>query len=175
MARSEKLILIRDTHPAVLEGLDAILTNQGYARTATQTLAEDFSPLLHEEGGPLVFVLSPLRDEWLACFSSLAVVAEWELAEQLAVGLEQPLVYALFDAARDVCLYRYFERGELLEEALAGAETSIPLDEAMLLQKLQAHGIPVELVDDRTTAFGEEHLVLGYQRSSSAIGDGNSV
>ena len=162
MRRSEKLILIKDEPAAVVEVLDAILEAQGYERMAAQTISEDFSPLLHEEGGPLAFVLSPPRNEWVACFTSLAFQAEWELAEALARGLEQPVVYALFDAERDVYLYRYFEHGELHEEALPDAAGQEQLDETALLEMLQRHGVDVALVDDRIEGFGQEHLVVGY-------------
>jgi hypothetical protein len=162
--RSEKLMLIRETPPAIVEVLDSILGVQGYARAATRALTEDFTPLLHEQGEPLAFVLSSPRDEWVACFSSLAPTAEWELAEALAAGLEQPLVYVLLQPERDLYLYRRFEDGNLREEALPDAELSARLDEAAVLEKLRDHDVPVELLDDRTSAFGEEHLVLGYSR-----------
>ena len=162
MRRSEKLILIKDEAAAIMEVLDAILEAQGYERLAARAISEDFSPLLYEEGGPLAFVLSPPRNEWVACFTSLALQAEWDLAEALARGLEQPVVYALFDAERDIYLYRYFEHGELREEALPEAPGTQPLDEAALLAILERHGIAEELVDDRVEGFGQEHLVLGY-------------
>ena len=164
MRRSEKLILVRDTPATIVAALDALLAGDGYERVATRSIREDFSPLLHEEDGPLVFVLSPPRDEWVACFTSLALADEWELVEALAAGLEQPVVYALFDAVQDLYMYRYFAQGELREEALPEASAGPRLDETTTLQRLQQHGIGVDLVDDRIAGFDQEHLVVGYLR-----------
>jgi len=160
MRRSEKLFLIREQPEAIVPALDTVLGAQGYQRLAAETIHEDFSPLLVEEGGPLAFVLSPPRDEWTACFTSLAFDPEWDLAEALARGLELPVVYALFDGERDIYLYRYFEDGDLREEALP--DSSARLDEPACLAKLATHGIDVTLVDDRVAGFGQEHLVVGY-------------
>ncbi len=91
------------------------------------------------------------------------------MAEALARGLEQPLVYALFDDDNLVYLYRYFENGALHEEALPEAPTAQPLDEAGLFALLERHGVGPELVDDRTQGFGEEHLVVGYTRRSADV------
>ena len=162
MRRSEKLILVKDQPEAVVEVLDAILEAQGYERMAARTISEDFSPLLHEEGGPLAFVVSPPRNDWIACFTSLSLQAEWELAEALAHGLEQPVLYTLFDAEREVYLYRYFEHGELHAEALPEASGGERLDEVALLAILQRYGVDAALVDDRVEGFGQEHLVVGY-------------
>jgi hypothetical protein len=164
--RSEKLMLIRETPPAIVEVLDSILSVQGYARAATRALTEDFTPLLHEQGEPLAFVLSSPRDEWVACFSSLAPVAEWDLAEALAAALEQPLIYVLMQPERDLYLYRRFEDGDLREEVLPDSELPERLDEVTVVEKLRDHEVPVELLDDRVAAFGEEHLVLGYSRQA---------
>ena len=84
MSRSEKLILIKAEPDILVEALDAIMQARGYERLAIQTISEDFSPILYEEGGPLAFVLSPPRNEWTSCFTSLFVEDEWELAESLA-------------------------------------------------------------------------------------------
>ena len=164
MSRSEKLILVKDHPSAVVNALDVILQAQGYERTATQTIQEDFSPLLAEEGGPVAFVLSLPHDEWIVCFTSLAPDAEWQLAEALGRGLEQPVLYALFAAESNVYLYRYFEDGELREEALPDAPDMERLDEGALLSILERHGIAPALVDDRVEGFGEEHIVVGYAR-----------
>lgn len=164
MSRSEKLILIRAEPADCIAALDAILAGRGYWRAATRTLSEDFAPLLHETGDPLAFVFSTTVAEWCACFTSLAFAAEWEVAEELAAALQLPLVHAVFDGTYAVYGYRYFENGELREEALPEGEDAPELDEATLLERLQEHGIALELVDDRTTGFGREHLVVGYAR-----------
>ncbi len=161
MSRSEKLILVRELPSTIVNALDAVLDAQGYDRIALQAISEDFTPLLHEPEGPLAFVLSPVRDEWVACFSSLDADAEADLAAALARGIAQPVIYALFDAQRGVVAYRYFEDGDLREEALPG-EDGEQLDEAGLLAKLEAHGVDAALVDDRAAGFGAEHLVVGY-------------
>lgn len=161
MKRSEKLIFIRVAPGSIVGALDEILQSQGYERAAVRAISEDFTPLLAEAGGPLAFVLSPPRDEWVACYSSLAFAAEWELAEGLAAALDRPLIYALFDAERNVYLYRYFDGGDLREEALPETRATT-LDEARLIEKLGGHGISMALVDDRRAGFGEEHLVVGY-------------
>jgi len=162
MSRSEKLILVRDVPSSIISVLDAVLGSQGLDRVAVESISEDFSPLLQEEGGPVAFVLSPPRGDWVACFSSLPPDAESDLAEALARGLEQPVVYALLDGVAGIVAYRYFERGDLHEESLPRDDGLSELDEARLIEKLQAHGIDVALVDDRTSGFGDEHLVVGY-------------
>lgn len=161
MSRSEKLILVRELPSTIVTALDAVLEAQGYQRVAAKAISEDFTPLLHEPEGPLAFVLSPVRDEWVACFSSLEADAEADLSAALARGLGQPLIYALFDADRGLVVYRYFENGDLREESLPGGDGE-QLDEAGLLAKLAAHGVDVALVDDRAAGFGAEHLVVGY-------------
>lgn len=162
MSRSEKLILVHDVPGAIVQALDAILVEQGYARTAAQTISEDFSPILNETGGPLAFILSSPHDDWVACFTSLAPEPEAELASNISRALEQPVVYALFAPEQDLYVYRYWEAGDLREEALpdiAGAER---LDEQGLHDRLSAHGIPLALLDDREAGFGEQHVVVGY-------------
>ena len=165
MARNEKLILVKDLPGAVVEALDAIFAAQGYQRMASQTIQEDFSPLLSEAGGPLAIVLSMPRNEWIACFTSLSLQAEWELAEALARALEQPLLHTILGAEHDVYVYRYFVDGQLHAEALPDAPDVERLDEQTLLAKLAQHGIDAALVDDRTQGFGEEHIVLGYNQA----------
>jgi hypothetical protein len=36
------------------------------------------------------------------------------------------------------------------------------LDAAVLHERVTAHGIPAELIDDRELSFNEEHLLVGY-------------
>jgi hypothetical protein len=167
MSRSEKLILVRAEPSGCVAALDAILAGRGYRRAATRSISEDFSPLLNEAGDPLAFVFSAASGEWCACFTSLAFAAEWEVAEELATAIQQPLVHAIFDEKYAVYGYRYFEGGELREEALPEGEETPELDEEALLQRLQEHGIPPDLVDDRATGFGHEHLVVGYTRDQN--------
>lgn len=168
MSRSEKLILVRDVPSSVVDALDAILQAWGFERVAVETISEDFSPLLAEQGGPVAFVLSPPRDEWLACFTSLSVEAEATVAEAVARALEQPVAHVLFDGSAGVVAYRYYEGGALHEEALPG--TGEALDEAGLIEKLRAHGVDTALVDDRTTGFGDEHVVVGYTMREAGAG-----
>lgn len=162
MSRSEKLILVRDVPGAIVQALDAILVGQGYARMAAQTISEDFSPILNEPGGPLVFVLSAPHDDWVACFTSLSPEAEAELSGDLSRALQQPVVYALFAPEQDLYVYRYWEAGDLREEALPDASVSEQLDEHGLQERLARHAIPLTLLDDREAGFGEEHIVVGY-------------
>ena len=163
MSRSEKLILLQADPADCVAALDVILGARNYRRAATRTLSEDFSPLLHEAGEPAAFVFSPPVGDWIACFTSLAFAVEWEVAEELAVALEQPLVHAIFDGEYGVYGYRYFEAGELREEALPEGDSQ-ELDETTLLERLREHGIEAGLVDDRVSGFGHEHLVVGYTR-----------
>lgn len=164
MSRSEKLILVRGEPADCIAALDGILAARGYWRAVTRTISEDFAPMLHETGDPLAFVFSKSVDEWCACFTSLAFAAEWEVADELAAAMQQPLVHAVFDSTYAVYGYRYFENGELREEALPEGEEAPDLDEATLLERLQEHGIALELVDDQAAGFGQEHLVVGYAR-----------
>lgn len=166
MSRSEKLILVHDLPGSIVQALDGILAGQGYVRTAATTIAEDFSPILYEEGGPIAFVLSTPHDDWVACFTSLGVDEEGDLADALARALQQPVVYALFAAEQDLYVYRYWEQGDLREEVLPDADGVERLDEDALLDRLVRHGISPALVDDRASGFGEEHVVVGY-----AVGD----
>jgi hypothetical protein len=164
MSRSEKLILIKDLHGAIVDALDGLFEAQGFERAALQTISEDFSPLLQEGGEPLAFVLSPPRDEWVACWTSLDPDAEAQIARALAAGLEQPVVYALFGGEQGVNVYQYYENGNLYEESLPQMPDDTRLDETALLDKLAGHGVDVALVDDRLAGFGSEHLVIGYTR-----------
>jgi hypothetical protein len=158
--RNEKLILIRDVPAAVVDALDAVMAAQGLMRIAVRELQEDFTPLLTEAGGPIVFVLSQPQNDWTACFSSLAPDDEWQLTEALAVGLEQPTVYALFNDVASVHAYRYFEDGVLHEERTPEDDES--LSGEALIERLKNHGIPLDLIDDRALNFGAEHILVGY-------------
>ena len=165
MNRSEKLILVRGEPSDLVVALDAILAARGYRRAATRTISEDFSPLLNEAGEPLAFVFSAPSGEWCAGFTSLSFATEWEVAEELAVASRLPLVHAVFDAAYGVYGYRYFEDGELREEALPEGEDAPELDEDTLMQRLHEHGIATGLIDDRAIGFGHEHVVIAYVTS----------
>ncbi len=160
MSRSEKLILVRDLPQSIVAALDQILASQGLARVAAESISEDFSPLLHEEGGPLAFVLSAPRGDWVACFSSLDPEAESRLAEHLSAGLDQPVIYALLDGVAGAYLYRRWQSGQLHEEIVS--DTGVELDEPRLLQRLEEQGLDSALIDDRIVGFGGEHLVVGY-------------
>lgn len=160
MQRHEKLMLIRDVPGAIIDTLDGIMATQGLIRLATRELAEDFTPLLTEEGGPAVFVLSQTKQDWTACFSSLAADDEWQLVEAIALGLEQPTAYVVFSDTTDTYAYRFFADGVLHEEQTPTSEERI--DGMGLSERLQAHGIPLELIDDRTLSFDEEHVLVGY-------------
>lgn len=160
MERDDKMILIRDVPAAVIDALDGILATQGLARIALRELHEDWSPLLAETGGPTAFVLSEPQNEWTACFSSLEPDADWQLAEALAMSLEQPTIVLLISAASGQYAYRCFEEGVLREESLPDDEQ--PLTEATLMERLAAHGVPPELLDDRRLSFDRMHLLLGY-------------
>jgi hypothetical protein len=111
--RNEKLILIRELPAAIIDALDGVMESQGLVRVGLREIEEDWTPLLNEVGGPIAFVLSQPQNDWTACFSSLAPDDEWQLAEALAIGLEQPTVYALCNDDTNVYAYRYFENGVL--------------------------------------------------------------
>ncbi len=160
MQRNEKLILIHDVPAAIVDALDGMMATQGLMRVAMHEIQEDFTPLLTETGGPIVFVLSQPHNDWTACFSSLAPDDEWQLTEALAVGLEQPTVYALFNDDTSVYAYRYFENGVLHEEY--SPEDGEDFDGAALTERLTNRGISLELVDDRMLNFGAEHILVGY-------------
>lgn len=162
MQRNEKLTLIRDLPTSIITALDGVLAAEGLRRVATRELQEDWTPLLSEPGGPLVFVLSQPQDDWTACFSSLVADDEWQLAESLAIELEQPLAYVVISEDNERYAYRYFADGMLHEEFVPDESIEQPLDQATLLGKLAAHGIPLELIDDRTLGFGAEHIMVGY-------------
>ncbi len=160
MQRNEKLILIRDIPAAIVDALDGMMAVQGLLRVALREIQEDFTPLLNEAGGPIVFVLSQPQNDWTACFSSLTPDDEWQLVEALAVGLEQPTVYALFNDVANIYAYRYFENGVLHEERTP--DDGEYLNSDALIERLASHGISLDLIDDRTLNFGAEHILVGY-------------
>lgn len=160
MQRNEKVILIREIPAAIIDALDGVMEAQGLARVALREIEEDFTPLLNEAGGPLVFVLSQPQNDWTACFSSLVPDDEWQLVEALAIGLEQPTAYALCNDDTGVYAYRYFENGVLHQEY--SPEDGDHFDASALLDLLAQHEIPNELLDDRTLSFGAEHILVGY-------------
>lgn len=167
MDRNEKLLLIRDVPAAIIDALDGVMETQGLVRVALREIEEDWTPLLADDGGPLVFVLSQPKDEWTACFSSLAPDAEWDLCAALAIALEQPTAYALLSDATDTSAYRYFSEGVLHEEYMPDEQPDMRLDAAALLDRLAQHDIPLDLIDDRTQGFGNQHLVVGYSRGTA--------
>lgn len=167
MQRNEKLTLIRDLPATIIAALDGVLAAQGLRRVATRELEEDWTPLLNEPGGPLVFVLSQPRDDWTACFSSLMADDEWQLAETLAIELEQPTAYVVISEDTERYAYRYFADGILHEEFVPDDSVEQPLDLETLLSNLAAHSIPLELIDDRTLGFGSEHIMVGYSGEHS--------
>lgn len=168
MQRNEKLTLIRDLPTAIIAVLDGVMATQGLRRIATRELEEDFTPLLNEPGGPLVFVLSQPRDDWTACFSSLVADDEWQLAEALASELEQPTAYVVISEDAERYAYRYFADGVLHEEFIPDDTGEERLDLETLLGKLAAHGIPLDLIDDRSAGFGSEHIMVGYRGDHSS-------
>ncbi|MBA3945711.1 MAG: hypothetical protein H0X37_14230 [Herpetosiphonaceae bacterium] len=161
MSRNESVILIKALPGTVTSALDEVLASQGLVRAATRAIRADFTPLLNEPGEPLAFVLSEPQAEWLACWTSLALDAEWEVAETLARGLQQPVLCAIFAADRGMFAYRYWEDGDLRAEAvpLPGASA---LNEPGLLAELCHRGVPLALIDDLTNGWTREHIVLGY-------------
>jgi hypothetical protein len=175
MQRNEKLTLIRDLPAAIIATLDGVLATQGLRRVATRELEEDFTPLLTEPGGPLVFVFSQPHDDWTACFSSLEADDEWQLAETLAIELEQPTAYVVISEDIEQYAYRYFADGVLHEEFLPDDSADERLDLATLLDKLSAHGISLDLIDDRSVGFGAEHIMVGYSLEHSAAPDDNAA
>lgn len=168
MQRNEKVMLIRDVPAAIIDALDGIMETQGLVRVALREIEEDFTPLLNEVGGPVVFVLSQPKDDWIACFSSLAAADEWQLVEAVAVSLEQPAVYAVFSDDSATYAYRYFIDGVLHEELLPEQSSDVSLDAEALLAHLETHGVPRDLIDDRVLGFGAEHLLVGYDTVHSA-------
>lgn len=160
MQRNEKMILIREVPAAIIDALDGVMAAQGLVRVALREIEEDWTPLLNEVGGPIVFVLSEPQNDWTACFSSFAPDDEWQLAEALAIGLEQPAVYALCNDDSAVYAYRYFENGVLHQEY--SPEDGESFDADSLLAALAQHQIPIELLDDRTLTFGAKHILVGY-------------
>lgn len=166
MQRNEKVILIREIPAAIIDALDGVMEAQGLARVALREIEEDFTPLLNEAGGPIVFVLSQPQNDWTACFSSLLPDDEWQIVEALAIGLEQPTAYALCNDDTGVYAYRYFENGVLHQEH--SPEDGEPFDGAALLDALAQHQIPSELLDDRTLSFGAEHILVGYSGGHGA-------
>ena len=166
MQRNEKLLLIRDLPAAIVDVLDGIMAAHGLLRVALREIEEDFTPLLNETGGPVVFVLSQPQNDWTACFSSLSPDDEWQLAEALAVGLEQPTMYALCNDVTNGYAYRYFENGILHEEYAPEDGTAFSAD--ALLERLAQHAIPLDLLDDRALNFGAEHILVGYSSERPA-------
>lgn len=159
MSRNESVILIKAMPGAVTAVLDEMLASQGLVRAATRAIRADFTPLLNEPGEPLAFVLSEPQAEWLACWTSLGLDAEWDVAERLARGLQQPVLCAIFAANRGMFAYRYWENGDLRAEALPNASS---VNEAGLLAELRGRGVPLALIDDLDNGWAREHLVLGY-------------
>jgi hypothetical protein len=160
MQRNEKIIFVRDVSAAIIEALDGVMAVQGMLRIATREIAEDWTPLLTEFGGPTVFVLSQPKQDWTACFSSLQIDDEWQVAEAIATALEQPTIYAAWSDATGSYAYRYFDEGILREEYMPGEDQGV--DSSALNERVIAHGIPTELIDDRELNFNEEHLLVGY-------------
>jgi hypothetical protein len=170
--RNEKELFIRDLPAAIIDVLDGIMAAHGLMRVALREIEEDFTPLLNEAGGPVVFVLSQPQNDWTACFSSLPPDDEWQLAEALAVGLEQPTAYALCNDVASVYAYRYFENGILREEC--APEDGMAFGADALLEHFAQHAIPFDLIDDRTLNFGAEHVLVGYS-SERPAGSSDSV
>ncbi len=162
MTRSDKLLLIHDTPEAIVQALDAIMLSLGRRRVALRELDEDFTPLLADPGEPQVVVLSPAHDEWTACFTSLSPDQDWDLAEALGVGTEQPVAFVLVDEMLSVYAYRYFADGVLHEELLPDESVELGIDADALLERAARHGIPRSLVDDRVLDFGQRHLLVAY-------------
>ncbi|WP_026369572.1 hypothetical protein [Kallotenue papyrolyticum] len=168
MLRDEHLLIIRDTPAAILDALDGLLGAQGWRCLGIREVREDWTPLLVGQPGVIVFVLSRPRQEWTACFSSLAPAAEWELAEALAGLLEQPLVYTVINDHTALYAYRYFAAGLLREEAPLADAGAAALDWPTFQARLAAHGVPLALLDDRRLDFGAPHLVAAYEGVRSA-------
>jgi hypothetical protein len=162
MTRSDKLLLIHDTSEAIVQALDAIMLSLGRRRVALRELDEDFTPLLADPGEPQVVVLSPAHDDWTACFTSLSPDQDWDLAEALGVGTEQPVAFVLVDEMLSVYAYRYFADGVLHEELLPEESVELGIDADALLERAARHGIPRSLVDDRVLGFGQRHLLVAY-------------
>lgn len=162
MSRNETLILVKNLPSTAIDGLDSVFEVRGYRRTILRTIDEDFTPLLTEEGGPIIFVLSMPQDDWIACWTSLPIDSEWEIAEALAQASEEPVACAVFSSEPSLYVYRYWENGDLREEAVAEMPDNGPLDEPTLLAHLQRHGIVATLIDDRVDGYGHEHIVTGY-------------
>lgn len=162
MQRNEKLMLIRDVPAAIIDALDAVMETQGLMRVFLREIEEDWTPLLNEEGGPLVFVLSQPYDEWTAIFSSLPMDDELVVAEALAFGLEQPTLSVLLSDDTGVYGYRYFDEGVLHEEFLPDGSVERRLDFDALVERLRAHHVPLAAIDDRVLNFGAVHILVGY-------------
>lgn len=170
MNRSDKLLLIHDSPEAAVEALDAIMASVGRQRVAIREFDEDFTPLLADPGEPQVVVLSPAHNDWTACFTSLTPDQDWELAEALALGSEQPVAFLLVDDTMDVYAYRYFADGVLQEETLPQESAELGIDAEALLERVERHGIPRSLVDDRVLNFGQRHLLVAYGVGEGATG-----
>ncbi len=162
MSRNETLILVKNPQSTVVDGLDMIFEARGYRRTILRTIDQDFSPMLGEEGGPLIFVLSQPQDDWIACWTSLPLEGEWEIAESLAQALDEPVACVVLSADPALHIYRYWDQGDLREEATADMPDNEQLNETTLLAHLARHGITEALIDDRVDGYGREHIVAGY-------------
>lgn len=162
MTRSDKLVLIHESPEAAVEALDAIMVGFGRRRVALRELDEDFTPLLADPGEPQVVVLSPALDEWTACFTSLTPDQDWDLAEALGIGTEQPVAFVLVDELLSVYAYRYFADGVLQEELLPAEAAELGVDTTALLERVERHGISRSLIDDRVLGFGQRHLLVAY-------------
>lgn len=162
MQRNEKLMLIRDVPAAIIDALDSVMETQHFVRLFLREIEEDWTPLLNEAGGPLVFVLSQPQDDWTAVFSSLVLDDEAAVAEAIAIGLEQPTIYTILSDDIGQYGYRYFADGVLHEEYLPDGAVDERLDADGLMQRLEAHGVPPTLIDDRVLTFGAQHLLVGY-------------
>jgi hypothetical protein len=171
--RNEKVILIRDIPEALIDALDGVMAAQGMPRVGLREIEEDFTPLLNEAGGPIVFVLSQPHNDWTACFSSLPPDDEWQLAEALAIGLEQPTVYALCNDDANLYAYRYFENGVLHEEHAPDDSQDFAAD--TLLERLAQHQISTDLLDDRMLNFGAAHILVGYGNQRTATASATTV
>lgn len=163
MSRNETLILVKNPQSTVIDGLDMLMAARDYERTILRTIDEDFTPMLTEQGGPVVFVLSQPEDDWIACWTSLPVDGEWEIAQMLAVATEEPVAAVVFNADPAMHIYRFWDNGDLREEATADMPDNEDLTETSLLAHLARHGIAESLIDDRVDGYGREHIALGYQ------------
>jgi hypothetical protein len=164
MNLNELLLLIRETPATVAIALDELMASRGYVAVAARDLHQDFTPLLVTDDGGVAFVLSQPREDWIACFTSLDATDLWEIVEDLARAISQPLFLILVAQAHDIVAYRYFFEGNLRAELEPGPGQPPALDQAGLVELLASHGVPAELLYDRVEHFGEEHLGIAYAR-----------